>query len=380
MNNTEVLGQVFTPDEIVIRMLELRQNYGSIMEPSCGNGAFWERIKSQNAIGIEIDSHWCPLDCLNLDFFKYQTIFKFATIIGNPPYVAGKNIDPQIRIGLKEYFHFKTNLYVHFIDKCLDHLNETGELIFITPRDFIKLTTAKPLNDRLFSEGSITHWYECGEKSLFKGKTAPNLVIWRFAKNAPKETLTNNGIRRFINTNGILSFAIDEHNVRLGDLFDIRVGGVTGADEIFVHPDGNIEIVCSETLQTGKTRRVYCDICDDYIRSHKDRLINRGIKKFSEANWWRWGRGLYVSDRPRIYVNCKTRHPSPFFLHRCNNFDGAVLALFPKTEMSLERACTILNSLNWNELGFKYDGRFMFSHKSLSNALLPSKFSDAIKL
>jgi adenine-specific DNA-methyltransferase len=373
-NDTEILGQVFTPYEIVERMLKLRANFGTIMEPSCGNGAFWKYIKSDLAVGIEIDDRWCPEDCINIDFFDYCVENKFSTIIGNPPYVGGKNIDPEIRAKLKHHFHFKTNLYVHFIDKCLDHLDDNGELIFITPRDFMKLTTAKPLNDRLSSEGSITHWYEYGDENLFKGKTAPNLVIWRFAKNAPRETLTNNGIRRFVNIDGILSFAIDDHTVRFGDLFDIRVGGVTGADEVFVHQNGNLEIVYSETLQTGKTRRVYHDICDDYIQSYKERLINRSIKKFSEANWWKWGRGLYISDKPRIYVNCKTRHSAPFFLHECKNFDGAVLGLFPKVAMDLDHACTALNSLDWDELGFKYGGRFMFSHKSLSNALLPTSF------
>ena len=36
----ENLGQFFTPPHIVEQMVNLIQNTGSILEPSCGNGAF----------------------------------------------------------------------------------------------------------------------------------------------------------------------------------------------------------------------------------------------------------------------------------------------------------------------------------------------------
>ena len=60
------------------------------------------------------------------DFMK-QTITKtYKTIIGNPPYVKTK----------------KGNLYIDFIEKCYNLLDNNGELIFIVPSDFLKLTSA----------------------------------------------------------------------------------------------------------------------------------------------------------------------------------------------------------------------------------------------
>ncbi len=47
------LGQVFSPDNIVRKMIALRKNKGSVLEPSCGRGAFLKYLKE--AVGIELD-------------------------------------------------------------------------------------------------------------------------------------------------------------------------------------------------------------------------------------------------------------------------------------------------------------------------------------
>ncbi|MBQ9253567.1 MAG: hypothetical protein IJ180_02210, partial [Bacteroidales bacterium] len=99
------------------------------------------------------------------------------------------------------------------------------------------------------------------------------------------------------------------------------------------------------------------------------------IKHFDESNWWQWGRNHYISNEKRIYVNTKTRNKKPFFLHPCKDYDGSVLAIFPKNQNAdLEDMCRELNNVNWEELGFVCDGRYLFSQKSLQNTLLPETF------
>lgn len=49
----KLLGQFFTPPTIVDKMIALIQNQGSILEPSCGDGAFYNKLN--NCIGIELD-------------------------------------------------------------------------------------------------------------------------------------------------------------------------------------------------------------------------------------------------------------------------------------------------------------------------------------
>ena len=74
-------------------------------------------------------------------------------------------------------------------------------------------------------------------------------------------------------------------------------------------------------------------------------------------------------------MNCKTRTHNPFFVHDCKNFDGSVLAIFPKDEhVDLEEFATKLNNLDWETLGFKCGGRYLFSQKSLENVPIPDDF------
>ncbi len=104
--------------------------------------------------------------------------------------------------------------------------------------------------------------------------------------------------------------------------------------------------------------------------------MSRRVRLFDESNWWHWGRLHHVTEAPRLYVNCKTRRSRPFFQHDCNDYDGAVLALFPRLPtMDLALAADMLNDqVDWAELGFVCDGRFLFTQRTLQNCLLPPVF------
>ncbi|WP_414600982.1 hypothetical protein [Helicobacter sp.] len=41
----------------------------------------------------------------------------------------------------------------------------------------------------------------------------------------------------------------------------------------------------------------------------------------------------------------------------------------------LQKICDKLNDIDWRELGFVCDGRFLFSQRSLENAMLDSSFN-----
>jgi adenine-specific DNA-methyltransferase len=74
-------------------------------------------------------------------------------------------------------------------------------------------------------------------------------------------------------------------------------------------------------------------------------------------------------------VNSKTRRPQPFFTHPCPNFDGAVLGVFPhRTDLDLAAFRDALNTVDWADLGFVCDGRYLFTQRSLENAPLPNAF------
>lgn len=375
------LGQVFTPPHIVDLMLGLRQRNGRVLEPSAGAGAFSARLPG--CVAIEYDRRLVAGSVVHGDFFEYSLAERFDTIVGNPPYVRFQDIPEPTRARLDmTHFDGRSNLFLFFIDKCVRHLADGGELIFIVPREFIKLTAARKLNRWLFDSGTITHWIETGDTRIFAG-AVPNCAIFRFEKgNFSRQTRYRRlhdadwEMRQFIEMHGQLAFAPGHMSVPLAELFAVKVGAVSGADDVFAHPDGNIEFVCSHTIDTGNTRRMLYNQPHPDLQPHKARLLARRVRPFDEANWWHWGRGYPQSDAPRIYVNGRTRREAPFFLHPAPAYDGAILALFPHDPaMPLTQAVHLLNTaVPWEALGFRVDGRFLFTQRSLQTLHLPDCF------
>ena len=364
-NKRRRLGQFFTPPPLVEKCLNLVQNKGRLLEPSCGDGAFLD-IYKKGDIFIEIDKNVVFDKRIKvMNFFDLPVAEKFSTIIGNPPYVDNSLFKVNFETNIK----VKANLYIYFIEKCFHHLEENGELIFIVPRDFIKLTSARYINKLLFDNGTITHFYDYGDEKFFKN-ASPNICIFRYQKsNFSRKTLTFNGEFKFTENDGIISFTKGDSCKRLGDIFDVKVGAVAGNDSIFENDDG-IEMVFSKTVKTGKTKKVIFNTPHPSLIPYRDKLLSRKIKKFTNENWWSWGRVVnFREDENRIYVNVRTRNKKPFFIHACKKWDGSVLALFPKDKnMDMIEALDKLNSIDWESAGFMTGGRYIFGVKSLMEA------------
>jgi len=385
------LGQVFTPPAIVDVMLSLVRNRGRVLEPACGDGAFLQHFPF--AVGVEIDPRHAPPGARVMDFLALPDAESFATVIGNPPYVRYQDIAVATRrLVRRSVLDGRANLYLFFIEKCLRHLAPGGELVFITPRDFLKATSAVPLNRLLYATGTITDFVELGDSRLFDDAT-PNCAIWRFERgNFSRRTrYAAQGVadglaglarlqwdeRHFVESGGHLLFTRGDYDLRLADIAFVKVGAVSGADDLYASElYGNREFVCSSTVRSGTTRRMlWCEAGEPppaVLLPHKERLITRRIRPFDESNWWHWGRGYHQSALPRVYVNSKTRSSRPFFCHRCTHYDGSVLAIFPHDPLlAVQKLADALNGVDWTDLGFVCDGRFLFAQRSLEQTPLP---------
>lgn len=388
------LGQVFTPSAVVEAMLALKRKVGRVLEPSCGDGAFLRRLPG--ALGIEIDPRQAPPGARVMDFFALPASERFASIVGNPPYVRYQDIAPATRAQTADsVLDGRANLYLFFIEKCLAHLEPGGELIFITPRDFLKATSAVRLNRLLYAAGTITDFIDLGDLKIFDGAT-PNCAIWRFARDdfSRRTRFARLGVadgiaglrrpaweeRHFTEAGGHLLFTRGDYGLHLADVAFVKVGAVSGADAVYAgDKHGNRDFVCSSTVKTGATRRMLWIAPGApppaVLKRHKARLMARRIKPFDESNWWQWGRGYYQSTQPRVYVNGKTRQARPFFVHDCPHYDGAVLAVFPRAPgVDVHAFAAALNAVDWADLGFVCDGRYLFTQRSLEQAPLPESF------
>ena len=373
--NIKNLGQIFTPRNIVNDMISLIKNNGNILEPSSGDGSFLNFLEEKKVTSIEYDKNLCKItNSYNIDFFNYSINNKFETIIGNPPYVRYQDINNNTKKLLfcyKNIFDNRSNLYLFFIYKSILHLKKNGEIIFITPREFLKSTSSIKLNKFIYDNGTITDIIENGDKKIFKN-ACPNTIIWRFEKNNFKRTIS---IKKKFNYNkGQLLFTKENYCINLNEIAYVKVGGVSGNDKCFENKNG-INFVCSYTNKTKKLKKMLYNTNHKDLLKFKKQLLNRKIKKFNQNNWYFWGRNFYESNESRIYVNCKTRNKNPFFINNCKNYDGSIMAIFPKKKINnLEKFKNMLNNVNWEELGFIVDGRFIFNQKSLENTLLPIDF------
>ena len=112
------LGQVFTPPNVVAFMLDLCRNKGRVLEPSAGDGAFFDTLRQRGAevVGIEIDQGVAPQGAQVGDFFAYPLDEQFDTIVGNPPYVRYQDVARETKKHLRsELFDARSNLFLFFM-------------------------------------------------------------------------------------------------------------------------------------------------------------------------------------------------------------------------------------------------------------------------
>lgn len=369
-------GQVFTPSWLAARMASLvMHREGRLLEPSCGDGAFLPHVTGREVVAIEKDGAVAATGAQVMDFFDLPETEQFTTIIGNPPYVRYRDIATETKEKLSSgRLGQRANLYLWFIEKCVRHLAPGGELIFVIPFEMPRATAARELNAWMMEEGTFTHCFGIGDQA-FPGASPPCLVF-RYVRGDLSHRMADGTPVRC--HRGQLDFSGDD-GVPLGTLFDIRVGAVTGADPLYCQPDGDIELVSSETIRTGRTCRMLSPAqARERLLPFRHQLMGRGVRKFDESNWWEWGRDWHRSEAERIYVNAMTRSPAPFFTHPCRAYTGSIMALFPKAPMDIRKALTLLNQVGWKDRGFASSGRLVFTQRSLSDCLIPDSIAKEI--
>lgn len=377
LKDKDKYGQFFSKNPLIRKVIQsLISNDGTILEPSVGEGDLVFGLESKNPVLIDfkpkvLDINGVPV--LAMDFFDYSRENKFNTIIGNPPFVKYKFLDDSVKANINHYgYNKKSNLYYFFIHKCIEQLEDGGELIFITPKEFMFNVGAIILRNFMNENGTITHFIDCGEKKLFSDASVPSLCIFRYEKNnTTKRTKFWESFDSYINKeqfidkpmsimNDQFCFCEKTNESILSDFFDVKVGVVSGMD-LFYLTDKDADGVFVHRFRTNSGYKNYYffdnfnieDVPEDIknlFLANKENLINRKIKKYTENDWWKYGavRNLenMLSDKQRIYVAPKTRNENPFFLGQSNElYSGALLGIFPKRDnINLIKTINFFNS------------------------------------
>ena len=381
LEHKKKLGQYFTISEGLQDFVFNKVHHkGTILEPSFGAGHLLKKFIAANPdypiVCYELDHTIKPVVTFNKNQtvvygdFTHQIINqKFKTIIGNPPYVKQTT----------------GNLYIKFIESCFGLLEADGEMIFIVPSDFIKLTSASSLIDSMIKEGSFTDFLFPHDEKLFEGASV-DVLVFRYEKGLKTKETCMNGKKMLCNVNsGIITFSDTEVNgTPLEDLFNVYVGLVSGRDQIYRVPFGNINIlddkdrvqkyIFTETFPTANP------VINAHLQAHKAELLERKIKKFNDNNWFEWGAPRNIKSiqenlgKPCIYVRNITRSQEVAFIDKVQHFGGSLLCLMPKATMTKEELEKIVSFLNTKDLqkDYVYSGRFKIGHKQVCNIIIPS--------
>lgn len=375
------LGQYFTKNEILLNKLyEFHKNEAEyILEPSIGQGHivdfFKKRKKDQKFKMIEIDRKLEILPSLINEPLIYSNFldlvfdYKYKTIIGNPPYVKKKG----------------SNLYIDFIEKCFELLDDDGELIFIIPSDFFKLTSASKLIEKMINEGNFTDIFHPHNENLFE-EASVDVLIFRYVKtkdlhkkinynNQEKNVIINNGSLIFSNNN-------DKNMVKFSDYFDVYVGMVSGNEKILKNNIlGNIEILNSENK---KEKYIYIDNfpsnndrLNEYMLYNKDVLQKRKVRKIDKNNWYEFGlpRNKKIIDqninKECLYIHNLTRKKKVCFESKVQYFGGNLLMIVAKDnkKVNLNKLCNYLNSAEF-KINYIYSNRFIIKHKNIKDCYI----------
>ena len=380
-DNKRKLGQYFTThDDLKEKLYEfILNNPTIILEPCIGRGDLIAFIVQRDP-GIvfdmyEIDPTIAVLDTVQKDHVIYGDFMKqpiakmYKTIIGNPPYIRTK----------------KGNLYIDFTEKCFNALEDDGELIFIVPSDFLKLTSASKLLNKMMSNGTFTHIFHPHNEKLFEDASI-DVIIFRYCKNnsIEKKVLYNDKLMYISNSDGLITFTEEQNKecIMFKDYFDIYVGIVSGKEEVYKNKAlGNIEVLNG---QEKIEKYIYIEEypCEneeinEYLLEHKSALIERGIRRFHEKNWFEWGAPRNITTihktlgKDCIYIYNLTRKPDVSFLGKVMYFGGGLIMLIPKKKCNLSDVVAYINSIEFKK-NFIFSGRFKIGHRQISNSYFPS--------
>jgi adenine-specific DNA-methyltransferase len=377
------LGQYFTTNPQLQEKVSafILNEPVEILEPSIGRGDLVLCVQNKLPKVVvnmyEIDKSIVLLeniereDVIYGDFMKQIINKRYKSIVGNPPYVKTK----------------QGNLYIDFTEKCYHLLEENGELIFIVPSDFFKLTSAAKLLNEMMIHGTFTHIYHPHKENLFANASI-DVVVYRYCKNKDlvKKTLYNDKLLYITNNDGLITFSdtLCEDQTTFKDYFDVYVGIVSGKEDVYKNNQlGNIEVL------NGKNKvEKYVYITEfpsnnqdinHYLLEHKRDLLSRKIKKFNENNWFEWGapRNIGVMEKnvgkDCIYISNLTRNKEVAFIDKVQYFGGSLIMLKPKKKCNLYNIVNYMNSEKFKE-NFMFSNRFKIGHRQICNSVLPNSF------
>jgi adenine-specific DNA-methyltransferase len=245
----------------------------------------------------EINFNLYTANSLDFDWNTVERVKQnggFDIIVGNPPYVRAKNLDPKSKKLLKNWQVTKTgnpDLYIPFFEIGLVNLATNGKLGYITVNSFYRSMNARSLRIYFEKNEIQAKIIDFGHEQIFANKLTYTCLCFlsnekstsvQFAKstlnsldNLTKKDFTNipynslNSHRGWLlnNKKAINNIQkIENCGTPLGELFTIKNGLATLSNHIYIFKpiDENKDFFFLE--KDGKQYKIEKGICRDIIK------------------------------------------------------------------------------------------------------------------
>lgn len=339
-------GRVYTPDDIVIEILDLAGYLGEnilkrhVIDNSCGDGAFLCKIverycqacNRQNLKrdleefihGIEIDPDECAkcrarLDSVAASFgitgvswdvrcadalTVSQYDGKMDFVLGNPPYIRVHNLGTSFD-SVKSFKFAQegmTDLYLVFYEIGLNMLKDHGILGYITPSSFFNSLAGNVFRRHIVDRNLLVKIADLGHYQVFEATTYTAIVILEKSRTEKGVKVYNyGGELNFIDKLYTEDFYIDDkfffstkHNLeelkqilvdRYEKNFEVKNGFATLSDSFFIGD----QLTCQYTIpvikaSTGKWTRALFPYVNDKLVPYEQLIQIPALKKHYEQN------------------------------------------------------------------------------------------------
>lgn len=288
-------GIYFTPPSCVNNNIKLLQPYinkaTNVLEPSCGSGeyitALHKLFPHLNITGIEYNKTIYQsilqlnnekINIINMDYLSYETDTKYDHIIGNPPYFVIKK--EEVDKSYYPYFEGRPNIFILFIIKSINLLNDNGILSFILPKNFLNCLYYDKTRKYIGKHFQILHIIECNDDKYIDTQQDTILLIIQ-------KTSTCNNTSFILEINNYTIFVNESNNTKIQNLYKNSKSLLELGFKVSV---GNVVWNQCKDLLTddeSKTRLIYSSDIENntlikkkYSNSDKKNFINKpGIKR-----------------------------------------------------------------------------------------------------